>query len=258
MWRDRPLVEALEAARATGITSLELDASAESPHLSVTGGPEAWSYVRTQLDGWRVSALYAPHPCLPCSENEGGLEAVEHTVAAMKAAKALGAPVVVTSLGDTGIDAWDQAWERAIDALRMIVKQGQRTGVRLAVELNRQDVLDSLRKVRRLLEEIPSERLGIALDTGLAYVMRVDWPEALLAVGARLHHVRLRDATRRSADLSIGQGEVRVASVFRQLQAHDYTGALTVALEQTHGQTVEEALAEGVPRLQELLTEAGS
>lgn len=258
IWRDRPLAEALDAARATGLNSLELDASAGSPHLNVTGGPEAWSYARTQVEGWRVGALYAPHPALPCSENEGGLEAVEHTVAAMKAAKVLGARVVVTSLGDTGIDAWDQAWSRSIGALRVIVKQGQRTGVRLAVELSRQDVLDSLKKVRRLLEEIPDTRLGIALDTGLTYVMRVDWPEALLATGPRLYHVRLRDATRRSTLQTLGTGEVRFASIFRQLRAYGYVGSMALAQDPPQdgkGPSVDEALAAGWPHLEQALAE---
>jgi sugar phosphate isomerase/epimerase len=256
MWRGQPLAEVLEAARATDVANLELYAGVDAPQVDVLGGYQAWTEVREQLGDLRVTAVAAPHPSLPCSDSEGGLEAVEYTVAAMKAAKFLGARVVVVSMGDTGIDAWDQAWERGIAALRMIVKQGQRSGVRLAVELNQEDVLNSLRKVRRLLEEIPDPRLGIALNTGLAYAMRVDWPEALLTVGHRLYHVRLQDATRRMAQLAIGHGEVSFTGVFKQLRAHGYAGAVSVALEQTeerHGLTVDAALAEGLPRLWEAL-----
>lgn len=254
MWRDRPLPEALERARVAGIDALDLDATPESPHLNPLEGPDA---VRAALEGWRVLALTAAHPDLPRHREEGGAEAVGHTIAAIRCAEALGARVVGTSLGSTDIDAWETAWSRSIEGLREVLRQTSRSSVRLAVELSLDDVFNSLRKARRLFEEIPSPRLGLLLDTSLLYYLRIDSHELFKAVGDRITHVHLRDATRREFQLSIGHGEVRFPEVLRLLRGAGYTGALSIELERTqerHGLAVEEALAESVPRVREWLT----
>jgi sugar phosphate isomerase/epimerase len=256
MWRGRSLPEALEAARVAGVSALELAATPACPHLRPLAGHEAVRELSGALEGWRVLAVMADHPDLARREEEGGEEAVEHTVAAVKAAKALGAPVVSTSLGGTEIDAWDTAWERALGALRLVLRETSRTGVRLAVELHADDVLDSLKKARRLLQEIPNPRLGLTLDTAFLYYRRIQLSEALEAAGERVYHVHLRDATRSDPYRAIGRGEVSFPAVFRALRAHGYDGALSVELRETesrHGLGVDEALAEAVPRLREWL-----
>jgi len=257
MWSGLPLEEALEAARATGITCLDLDATPSSTHFRPLDGPAAMAAVRPLLNEWQVTALTADHPDLPRAEEDGGEAAVEHIVAAMKRAKEVGAGVVSISLGSTEVDAWDAAWNRALSGLKHILHQTSRTGVRLGVILHRDDVFDSLRKVRRLLEAIPDPRLGLTLDTGLLHHLGIPLWEALEASGGRLHHVHLRDAIRRDPFRSIGRGEVSFPASFRALRKYGYTGALALDLRHTRerdGLTLAEALAESVPRLQEWLS----
>lgn len=256
MWHGRPLGEALDAARALGIEALDLGATPACGHLDPREGRTGAEALRPLLDGFRVLAVTADHPDLARAPEEGGDEAMEYTVGAVRCAEALGARVVGTSLGSTEIDAWDTTFGRAVSALRMVLQRTRHSGVRLAVEIHVGDVLDSLRKARRLLQEIEDPRLGLTLDTGLLHYLRIQWTEALEAAGERLYHVHLRDATRNDTLRAIGHGEVSFPAAFRALRERGYTGPLSIELYDTqakHGLTAEQALAEAVPRLREWL-----
>jgi sugar phosphate isomerase/epimerase len=257
MWPDQPIQESLAAAAPFEVRCLDLAAAAAHRHVPLSQGDEAIRELRESLEGWKVAALTADHPDLSRAPREGGAEAVAHTLGAVRAASALGARVVSISLGSTDIDAWETAWGRAVAALRQVLHQTARLPVRLAVKIHADDVLDSLKKARRLLVEIEDPRLGLTFDTAMLYYRRIDLREALDAAEGRLYHVHVRDATRSEFCLSVGRGEVRFGPVFRALREYGYDGALSIELLRTqerHGLAVEEALAESVPLLREALT----
>ncbi|HTE20784.1 MAG TPA: sugar phosphate isomerase/epimerase [Armatimonadota bacterium] len=256
MWAGQPLEEALAVARATGISSLDLAATPDCPHLRPDEGVAGAKALLPVLDGFQVVAVTADHPDLPRAEDDGGEAAAFYTIAAVKAASALGARVVGVSLGSTDVDAWETAWNRAVSALRQVLYETARSGVRLAVELHSDDVLNSLRRARRLLSEINDPRLGLAIDTGYLHYLRIHLREALEIAGDRLFHVHLRDAARNDPFRSIGRGDFSFPAAFRALREYGYAGPLAIELYKTqeqHGLTLDEALAESIPRLQEWL-----
>lgn len=180
------------------------------------------------LQGTAIAAVSVDLPDLSRAEEEGGLEAVEQLAAAIHLARALGAPVVATRLGSTEIEAWDAAWERTVSGLQHALRTTRRAGVRVAVALGGGDVLDSLKKARRLLETIPDPRLGIVMDAGTFYWLRLDFAEALRHLGERVYHVRLTDGTRSSQCLEFGAGEVRYLALLRLLRRFRYRQALAL------------------------------
>src|SRR3569833_2199278 len=167
----RPLGEVLELLRPSGIAALDLAATPDAPHVPL-GTTEAVDAVRPQLEGWHVAAIMADHPDFPRLRDEGQADAVTWTVGAIQAAAELRAPVVTTSLGSTGVDAWDAAWERSLDGLRTVLRRTAQSEVRLAVRLNTNNEHNSHRKEHRQQKSIPDPRLGIAYDTGLLHFLR--------------------------------------------------------------------------------------
>ncbi|HEU4752515.1 MAG TPA: sugar phosphate isomerase/epimerase, partial [Armatimonadota bacterium] len=230
MWPDRSLAEALQAASETGVRALDLAATPDVPHVRPLAGREGAEALKPLLQGWKVVALTADHPDLARAEEEGGAEAVEWTIGAMRCAGILGARVVSTSLGRTDIDAWETAWNRAVTALRQVLHETRRTGVRLAVEIHLDDVLDSLRKARRLLEAIPDPRLGLTLDTAYLQHLRIQFRDALEVAGDRLYMVHLRDAAPGDPFRNLGEGRVSFPATFRALREHGYDGPLSLEL----------------------------
>lgn len=254
------LEEIVAAARGAGITALDLSATPDCDHLQASEGREASARLRPLLEGMEVAAVTADHPDLSRREDEGGDEAIAYTVEALKRAAELGAGVVVTSLGNTDVDAWDTTWERAMTALRMVLHQSSRTRVRLAVEITADDVLNSLKRTRRLLDAINDPRLGLSVDTGYLYYQRIQLSEILLAAPERLFHVHLRDALRNQPHRPFGAGEVRFPAVLRALRQHGYTGALSLRLgDPRHPleRPLEEALPDALSRLEEASAPAG-
>jgi len=252
-WHRQPLPLALQAAAELGVRTVELAATPECVHLDPLGGRDTLTRLKSELQGFEVVAVAADHPHLSRREDEGGDEAVSHTIGAIKRAGDLGARVVTVTLGATEVDAWDTAWDRAFNALRMVLYHTARSRVKLAVLVSDEDVLNSVRKARRLLTAIENPRLGLALDTGCLQYQRIQLTEALLAAGERLHHVRLRDASRTQPDLPMGTGEVNVAATIKHLRQHGYEGALSVTLRHPDPAT----LLQSVTKLQQLLLETG-
>lgn len=254
IWPDLSLEQALAAAASvTDIRTVELGATYTHPQMGPIGEDAQLERLRDIVVGWKVAAVTADHPDFPREVNEGGAAAIAHTVAAVKAASALGAGVVSLSLGATDVDPWERAWDRAMDALWEVLRLTNRTRVRLAVRLHVDDVFDSLNKARRMLATVNDPRLGVALDTGILYYRRIELKEALKVIGPKLFHVHVRDATRGDLHRAIGRGEVGFAAAFRTLRDAEYRGALSVELSRTqqkHGLTVESALAEALPLLQ--------
>jgi sugar phosphate isomerase/epimerase len=230
MWRDQPLADVLATTRELEVGGVELDVRPGSPHFDPLAGRDEVVALKSQLGELRVQALAADNPDLTRLEEDGGDEAVAHLVAALKRAADLRAGVVTTSLGASDVDAWDTVWQRGLSALRMALFQTARSPVRVAVVLSGDDALNSIRKVRRLLEGVNDPRLGLAIDTGWLHYLRIPLPEALLAAGDRLYHVRLRDATRRDFNRPLGQGEVNFPALIRQLRQHRYGGAISLSL----------------------------
>jgi sugar phosphate isomerase/epimerase len=247
IWSGLPLADALRAASELGVNTLELGATPECAHLNPLGGREALAELRATLQGFEVAAVAADHPHLSRREEEGGDEAVSHTIGAIKRAGDLGARVVTVTLGATEVDAWDTAWERAFTALRMVLYHTARSKVKVAVLVSTEDVLNSVRKARRMLDAIENPRLGLALDTGFLQYQRIQLTEALLVAGERLHHVRLRDGTRTDPDRAIGEGEVNFAAAVKHLRQHGYQGALSLSV------TDPQKAGAAVAQLQQLL-----
>jgi sugar phosphate isomerase/epimerase len=247
------LAEIVEAAKAAGITAFDLSATPKCDHLQAADGREASTRLRPLFAGSQVVAISADHPDLTALEDEGGDEAVAFTVDAIKRAADLGAGVVVTSLGNTGVDAWDTTWERGMTALRMALHQTIRSRVRLAVEITQDDVLNSLKRIKRLLTAIEDPRLGLSLDTGFLYYHRIQLSEVLALAEERVYHVHLRDATRTQSHRSFGAGEVRFPPFLRALRQHGYEGALSLRLGDIRNPLelpLGEALAAALPRLE--------
>lgn len=250
------LEEVISAAKAAEISVLELAAQPGSLHLNPLLDREYLDTVRAQLGDMEVAAIDASGGDLPRLPLDGGNEAVEYTIGAFRAAEYLGAKVVNLSLGATDVDAWDAAWTRSMEALRDILRHTGKTGVRLAVELHQDDVFDSLRKARRLLETFPDRRLGITIDTAFCHYRRIQLSEVLLVAGPRLFHVHLRDATRSDPYRPIGEGEVSFPSVFRSLREHGYRGAVSLEListAETNKEDQIQAVLESARRLWALL-----
>ncbi len=255
MWHAEPFANVIAYARDLGVPNLDVGALPGLGHLRLT--PEdveaPCAALRDTLPpDLRIVALTADHDGLSSPDPAARADAVAYTVAAMRAAAFLGAPVVGTSLGSVGPDRdWREAAACAIESLSRILPASP-PDVRLAIEVHVNDVCNSLEKAEAILAAVGHDRLGVAFDTSLLFHNRIDIDDAFDRLGDRVFHTHLRGATRDTYFAIPGRDEVDFAHFLQRLTQRHYDGALSLELyevEPRYGITTLEAVRESLTYL---------
>ncbi len=125
---------------------------------------------------------------------------------------------------------YDVAYERAQEFLGVLAPVAERAGVTVAIENVWNKFLLSPLEMRRLIDEISSERVGVYFDVGniLLYGYPEHWIDIL---GARIRRVHLKDYARSIGGLQgfvdLGAGDVDWEAVGAALNRVGYRGPLT-------------------------------
>jgi D-psicose/D-tagatose/L-ribulose 3-epimerase len=135
--------------------------------------------------------------------------------------------VIPGTVGKTTPEASpDEEWQWAVEALKECYDQGQRDGVRIAIEpLNRFETYFVSRHDQALaLAEAVGPECGVCLDAFHMNIEEKDMLQALRNAGRRLYDVHVADNNR----LACGMGTIDWGAFIGTLRSIGYTGALTV------------------------------
>jgi sugar phosphate isomerase/epimerase len=165
---------------------------------------------------------------------------IEATKSAMDMAYALGAAVVVNSVGQIPENAEEQDWELLIGALSDIGRHGQKCGATLAARSGGQ----SGTALRRLLDALPDGSIGVDFDPGRMVANGFSASQALQELSPNILHVHARDAVRdlaegRGLEVPLGQGVVDFPEMLAKLSQADYRGYFTVKRSESRNPTGE-------------------
>jgi sugar phosphate isomerase/epimerase len=224
----QPLKEAIHTAARLGFDAVELNARGEirPETLSETGIRQ----LRKMLSdvGLKVCAVEFStrrgYNVLPDLDRR-----VEATKAALKFAFALGARVVVNSVGRIPDDPSGEEWNVLCAALTDIGRYGQKCGAILAGRTGAQPG----EALRRLIDALPEGCLGVTYDPGLLVVNDFSATDALRLLRRDILHVHARDGVRdlslgRGLEVALGQGTVDFPTILATLERADYLGYVSV------------------------------
>ncbi|MCU1636611.1 MAG: D-tagatose 3-epimerase [Cryobacterium sp.] len=154
------------------------------------------------------------------------------------------------------------AWKRSADSLREIAEHALRSGISCVLEpLQRveSNLVNSTADIRRMLDAVGSDNLGVALDTVAMAVAGETVYDYDTAFGQAVKHVHLIDGTP-AGHLAWGDGDLPLAGYLQALGDVGYRGFMTFELFgdgsyaldplpalQRSLAAVEAALAEAVP-----------
>ena len=134
-------------------------------------------------------------------------------------------------------------------SLRAVVPSAERAGVTVMLETH--DAFSSAHRVAAVLQQVPSAHVAALWDSQHTHRVGERVEDVLHALGARLAHVHIKDARRRTPDGSewevvlLGEGEVPVREQLDALHRHGYAGYLSVEWEWHPGRVAPEvALAQ--------------
>jgi protein FrlC len=145
----------------------------------------------------------------------------------------LEAPYLFLTSGRGGEDEpREDAWKRSVDSLGAIVTYAERRGVTCLLEpLQRTEsnLVISTADIRRMLNDVGSSNLKVALDTVAMAVAGETVADYRREFGADVRHVHLVDG-KPAGHLVWGDGELPMSQFVQDLADMDYSGFLTFEL----------------------------
>ncbi len=169
---------------------------------------------------------------LACGDDQR--KGIQETLAGLKAASDMGIECLLHTLGWLSADLfYEDAYANTVRALKHIAPEAERLGVTLALEFVWNGFLFSPLEVRRLCDEIGSERVGFYFDPGNMAVFQ--FPQHWVrAIGHHLKMVHMKDWKGRALNggwTALLEGEVDFRAVMKELRAIGYNGPLISEVE---------------------------
>ncbi len=173
------------------------------------------------------------------------VRALRQLAAVIEYAPALGTRIVTLCTGTRATDSiWRhhdenssaRAWRDLVDGLRSIVPVAERAGVVLAFEPEHNNVVDTARRARELLDEIESPALKVLLDVANLFQagdlarMEDHLAEVFALLGDHivLAHAKDLDHDGDAGGRAAGQGRLDYGGYLRGLQACGFDGAIVL------------------------------
>lgn len=137
--------------------------------------------------------------------------------------------------------------------LRPCVEYAESRGVTLAVESHGLFGTD-LPALKAVIDGIPSDFLGVTLDTSNFYQSGVDPLDAIAAFGKRIYHTHMKDGMFSPEYLpaALGEGALDFKAIIAALQKAGYRGAYCMEYD---GNEPYEALKRGLANLKHIMSE---
>ncbi len=223
---DLPLVDQYKLAVETGFTAMEVravsdDAEAQQIHAAAQEAGLRIHSVMNQTH-WR-HPLSSPDP----ADVEACVEGVR---ASLRQAQLYGADTVLLVPAVVRSDTtYEQAWERSQREIRKLIPLAEKHDVMLAIEEVWNKFLLTARDFRQYIDEFNHPLVQAYFDVGniVHYAVPEHWIREL---GTRIVKVHLKDYSRRTQFVNLGEGDVDWPAVRSALADIGYSGEVTVEL----------------------------
>jgi sugar phosphate isomerase/epimerase len=239
------LAAALDAVQSHGLRAVQFDlSSAGLPTMPDEIEPRQAETIRAELSARHVTMAAVSGTFNIIHPDEAARQHGMRRLRILAAASpALGTDIITLSTGTRdagnmwrhhpGNDTGD-AWREALTSMAEIAAIGEEYGVTMAFEPEVNNVVDSARKARRMLDEVRSPRIKIVMDganifhTGELPRMAeiLDGAFDLLGPDIALAHAKDLDHDGDAGSLPAGHGVLDYDRYLRLLQQSGFTGAL--------------------------------
>ncbi len=254
-------IEALRSVAASGYAEVELIAEG----VGWEEGPPDSAPFREALEssGLYAHTIHAPFQSINLASFDEAerRESVEQVRAAMRFhAEVGGRTIIVHPSGSTPSseaplytrENVGVATERAHQSISELVRVGEETGVRMALEnlVAKQGFsarpLETMQELRSFIADLPAEYVGICHDIGHTRLRKLDVAEETRIASERLYALHIQDGSSDEDDhLPPGHGVIDFDSFAQALRDIEFAGAWTLeVLAANHPGSVEDVALE--------------
>lgn len=166
---------------------------------------------------------------LASSDAEQQAHAEQLVVAAMRAASTLESPFAKVFGGELPSGAAESSYDAIAGSVERILDATSHLGVTLIMETHDGFCLGS--RLAKVLQRIDSPSFAALWDVHHPYRMGESPNDTDHAIGARVRHVHIKDARRRTDGWDytlLGEGEIPVGEILSLLDARGFTGRLSL------------------------------
>jgi len=237
-FRDESLDDALRRLRGLGFMRIDLLAIRHycdhfDPLLVSVGDHEA-QRVRAIVDEYGVQVVsMTTYPANPLGRNLNGDDWVAGIDAYMQVGRALDAHIAIFPPGTPAPMAsrWRGTAEMVLPWLREAARRALSANMRPAIALQSNSLLRTSENGLDFLKLLNMPDVGLAVDTAHLTAMGEDPAKALRRMGDAVAYVMLRDTDGQNFNLPPGGGFIDFSAVLDALARINYTGPLTLSID---------------------------
>lgn len=240
----RPIEEAIARVARIGYTGIEL--MADAPHAfpahltdkkfdQIRGALLEYGLDLSNINAFMMNAVEDFwHPSWIEPDKDYRQQRVDHTIAALKMARRLGARCITTEPGGPlpeGMER-DRALDVFVSGLTEALKIAEEVEVQLLVEPEPELLIENADQFLALAERIDSPMFGLNFDVGHFYCVSDPLPETVAKLAHLTRHFHFEDiaAPRVHKHLIPGRGAIDFKSLVGAIRSTGYDGWLTVEL----------------------------
>jgi sugar phosphate isomerase/epimerase len=168
------------------------------------------------------------------SEPEEGLrrKRIKYTKTSISLAKEIGAEniSVASGVGNPKVKG-SKLLQIFVDSLEQILSFAERVGIKVGIEYEPDQLVNSLKILGKILRMFEHPLLGVNLDVGHALAIGENLYDTILILGDRIWNIHLED-TRKKEHLHLipGEGSIDFKKLKKALERINYKGFLTLEL----------------------------
>jgi len=236
--------EAIERIARIGYRGMEL--MADAPHAwPMTISDAAANDIRQRLDAHALSLSNINafmmsviqdfwHPSWIEPDADFRRLRVQHTMAALRLARKLGAKCITTEPGGPRNEAMsrEKALDLFVDGLQEALRGAEDEGILLLVEPEPGLLIENAAQFEELAGRMNSPMFGLNFDVGQFFCVGAPLPETIARLARWTRHYHFEDiaATRVHEHLIPGHGAIDFTAVGKAIRATGYSGWITVEL----------------------------
>lgn len=157
---------------------------------------------------------------------EAAENSVEDLLLNAQAAVKLKCPLLVFSGGKRQVDGL----QHTLTGLDKLARSITDLPIKVALEPHVGSQFQTEVDYEEIFAHISTKQIGITIDTGHFHVAGVDWKALIRKYPDRIYNVHVKDHVGPQS-VPIGEGEIDMTGLIRELRAIDYRGPLAVELE---------------------------
>lgn len=171
----------------------------------------------------KISDIYLMLPRISVADEDARRKELDLYKALIPFVNALDAPGITLSPGLAQPAEDVEAFDRAVDALREMVRSGKESDLRVSIEPHLDSLAHTPQQALKMVKDVP----GLEITLDWAHMICQNIPHAdILTLLPHTRHVQIRQAAKKQLQATFEKGQIEIKQVMDALKTAHYDGVI--------------------------------